>query len=124
METGGKIATLTTTQPAGRFGALKLAPDGRVDVLEEKARKDQSWVNAGFMVLNREIFKYLGDGSQMLVKMPRLKHSVKEGELAAYKHNGFWSPMDTVPDREYLKGLWESGKHHGRCGRIDGGNKT
>lgn len=105
----GKIATLTTTQPAGRFGALKLAPDGRIERFKEKARKDQSWVNAGFMVLNREIFKYLGDGSQMLEDAP-FEALVKEGELAAYKHDGFWSPMDTVPDREYLEELWESGK--------------
>ena len=105
----GRIATITTTQPAGRFGTLKLAPDGRIERFKEKARKDQSWVNAGFMVLNREIFDYMGDGSQMLEDAP-FEALVRDGELAAYKHDGFWAPMDTVPDREYLEKLWESGK--------------
>lgn len=105
----GRIATITTTQPAGRFGTLKLASDGRIERFKEKARKDQSWVNAGFMVLNREIFDYMGDGSQMLEDAP-FEALVRDGELAAYKHDGFWAPMDTVPDREYLEKLWESGK--------------
>lgn len=105
----GRIATITTTQPAGRFGALKISVDGRIECFREKARKDQSWVNAGFMVLNREIFDYLGDGSQMLEDGP-FEALVKEGELAAYRHDGFWAPMDTVPDREYLERLWDSGK--------------
>lgn len=105
----GRIATITTTQPAGRFGTLKLAPDGRIERFKEKARKDQSWVNVGFMVLNREIFDYLGDGSQMLEDAP-FEALVRDCELTAYKHDGFWAPMDTVPDREYLERLWESGK--------------
>lgn len=103
----GRIATITTTQPAGRFGALKIGTDGRIEHFKEKARKDQSWVNAGFMVLNREIFKYLGDGSEMLEDGP-FEALVKDGELSAYRHSGFWSPMDTMRDRDFLEKLWES----------------
>lgn len=105
----GKIATITTTQPSGRFGTLKIATDGRIERFKEKARKDQAWVNAGFMVLNREIFDYLGDGEEMLEDAP-FEQLVKNGELAAYRHAGFWAPMDTVRDREYLEEMWNSGK--------------
>lgn len=101
----GRIATITTTQPAGRFGTLKIRQDGRIERFKEKARKDQSWVNAGFMVLNREIFKYLGDGSEMLEDAP-FEALVRDGELDAYRHEGFWAPMDTMPDHDYLENLW------------------
>lgn len=105
----GRIVTITTTQPAGRFGTIKISVDGRIERFKEKARKDQSWVNAGFMVLNREVFKYLGDGSQMLEDEP-FERLVSDGELTAYRHEGFWAPMDTVPDKEYLEELWNNKK--------------
>lgn len=104
----GKIATISTTQPAGRFGAIKLRDDGMVENFKEKARKDQSWVNMGYMVFNPEIFDYLGDGSQMLEAVP-FEQLALSGEMMAYKHEGFWSPMDTVHDKEYLEGLWKNG---------------
>lgn len=102
----GRIATITTTQPAGRFGAIKLDKSGGIESFKEKARKDQSFVNAGFMVLNREIFDYLGDGSDMLEKAP-FEQLAAENQMAAYCHPGFWSPMDTVHDRDYLEDLWK-----------------
>lgn len=105
----GKIATITTTQPAGRFGAIKINEDGSILSFKEKARRDQSWVNAGFMVLGRKIFDYLGDGSEMLEAAP-FERMAGDGQMAAYKHPGFWSPMDTIHDREYLEGLWSSGE--------------
>ncbi len=105
----GRIATITTTQPPGRFGAVKIAEDGRIERFKEKARRDQSWVNAGFMVLNRDVFDYLGDGSEMLEDGP-FETLVRDGELAAYRHQGFWSPMDTMMDHDYLEKLWESGQ--------------
>lgn len=106
----GRIATITTTQPSGRFGALKIDElTNQVKGFKEKARSDQAWVNAGFMVLNRKIFDYLGDGSEMLEAGP-LEAVARDGEMTAYKHDGFWSPMDTMRDKEYLEKLWESGK--------------
>lgn len=105
----GKIATITTTQPPGRFGALKIDEQNQVMGFKEKARADQAWVNAGFMVLNRKIFDYLDDGSEMLEQSP-FENLAKAGEMAAYKHEGFWSPMDTMRDKEYLEGLWKSGE--------------
>ncbi len=106
----GKIATITTTQPMGRFGALRI--DGKTGVVQgfkEKARADSAWVNAGFMVLNRKIFDYLGNGDEMLEAGP-LETVAGEGKMAAYKHAGFWSPMDTMRDKEYLEELWDKGQ--------------
>ena len=106
----GKIATITTTQPAGRFGALQIDKDtGQIKGFKEKARADQAWVNAGFMVLNRKIFDYLGDGSQMLEAGP-LEQIASKGEMTGYRHMGFWSPMDTVRDKNYLENLWNMGQ--------------
>lgn len=106
----GKIATITVTQPPGRFGALKLNEDtGEVTGFKEKARADQAWVNTGFMVFHRRIFDYLGDGSSMLEAGP-FESVAAAGEMTAYQHRGFWSPMDTLKDKNYLEGLWAQGK--------------
>lgn len=106
----GKIVTISTTQPEGRFGALKFTEDiNVVDGFKEKARKDQSWVNIGFMVMEPEVFKYLGDGTSMLEGRP-FEDLVKNKQLAAYRHEGFWSPMDNIHDRDYLQKLWNDRK--------------
>ncbi len=105
----GKIVTITTTQPPGRFGALSIDENGTIAGFKEKARKDQSWVNIGYMVCEPEIFDYLGDGSEMLEAGPFEKLAAA-GEMAAYPHPGFWSPMDTIHDRDYLEKLWNDGK--------------
>ncbi len=106
----GKIATITATQPEGRFGTLRIDEQtNQVNGFREKARADQVWVNAGFMVLNRKIFEYLRDGSQMLEAGP-MEAVASAGGMMAYRHNGFWSPMDTLKDKEYLEKLWESQK--------------
>ena len=105
-----KIVTISTTQPEGRFGALQLDDTGtRVLGFKEKARADQAWVNIGFMVMEPSVFPYLGDGSTMLEAMP-FERLAEEGQMAAYKHYGFWSPMDNIHDREYLDKLWNSGR--------------
>lgn len=102
----GKIATISVTKPAGRFGAIKIDENsGDIQNFKEKARKDQSWVNIGYMVFNRKVFEYLGDGSEMLEASPFEKLAA-DGQMAAYRHEGFWSPMDNVHDRSYLEGLW------------------
>lgn len=103
-----KILTISTTRPEGRFGALKLNDkENTVEGFKEKAREDQSWVNIGFMVMEPEIFQYLGEGKSMLEAEP-FERLAKERKMAAYRHNGFWSPMDNIHDRDYLQHLWES----------------
>lgn len=104
----GKLVTITTTQPEGRFGAIQMETDGTVRRFKEKARKDQVWVNAGFMVMEPGVFEYLGDGSEMLEDSP-FEVLAANGQMDAYRHPGFWSPMDTIHDREYLEKMWEQG---------------
>lgn len=102
----GKLATISVVKPAGRFGAIKIDENsGEILNFKEKARKDQSWVNIGYMVFNRKVFDYLGDGSEMLEASPFEKLAA-DGQMMAYRHEGFWSPMDTVHDRKYLEELW------------------
>lgn len=104
----GKVLTISTTQPEGRFGAISMDEDGNVTGFQEKARKSQSYVNIGFMVANRKLFDYLGDGSEMLEQGP-FDRLVADKQIAAYRHPGFWSPMDNIHDREYLEQLWSEG---------------
>lgn len=108
-ESHGKIATITATKPAGRFGAIQIDDDSNtVNSFSEKAKQDQAWVNAGFAVFSKEIFDYLGMGNQMLETEPYEKLS-RDSQMVAYKHDGFWSPMDTMRDKSYLDELWNSG---------------
>ncbi|HSB47819.1 MAG TPA: glucose-1-phosphate cytidylyltransferase [Candidatus Bilamarchaeum sp.] len=103
----GKLATLTAVQPPGRFGALKLDGDS-VSSFVEKPRGDGGWVNGGFFVLETGIFDYIkGDGS--VWEREVLGKVAQEGKLGAYKHPGFWKPMDTMRDKKELDELWEKG---------------
>ncbi len=105
----GRAATISVMQPQGRFGALMLEEgSGRVLGFREKARADQAWVNIGFMVMEPEVYPYLGAGEDMLEGLP-FEQLASDGQMAAYRHKGFWHPMDNVHDREYLGGLWDSG---------------
>ncbi len=106
----GRLITVSTIRPEGRFGAVKLdETSGRIERFREKARKDQGWVNIGFMVCNPGIFDYLGDGSEMLERGP-FEKLASDGEMMGYCHEGFWSPMDTIHDKIYLEELWASGQ--------------
>lgn len=112
----GKTVTISTTQPEGRFGALRLDDTGKQILgFQEKAREDQAWVNIGFMVMEPSVYPYLGDGSVMLEREP-FEQLAADGQLAAYKHTGFWSPMDNIHDREYLEKLWNTGEAPWRVG--------
>lgn len=104
----GKIVTISTTQPEGRFGAIKISEEGIVESFSEKARRNQSFVNIGFMVMTNKVWEYLGNGSEMLEKGP-FDMLTYERQMAAYRHLGFWSPMDNVNDRMYLEKLWKEG---------------
>lgn len=112
----GKTVTISTTQPEGRFGALRLDDTGKQILgFQEKAREDQAWINIGFMVMEPSVYPYLGDGSTMLEREP-FEQLAADGQLAAYKHTGFWSPMDNIHDREYLEKLWNAGEAPWRVG--------
>lgn len=100
------IATLTAVQPAGRFGELHFRGD-TVEGFSEKTDNYDSWVNGGFFVCEPEVFDYLGDDAVVWEKHP-LETMAREGGLGAFKHKGFWKPMDTLRDKMELERLWET----------------
>ena len=103
----GKLATLTAVQPAGKFGALGIEEGTKVTSFFEKPRGDSRWINGGFFVLSPKVGQYLVDDTTVWEKQP-LEQLAESGQLEAYKHLGFWQPMDTVHDRGILEKLWES----------------
>lgn len=102
-----KIATVTSTQPSGRFGALRLSDNNEVLGFQEKPKGDGGWINAGFFVMQPEVFKYIKDDATVLEKDP-LENLAQDQELAAYKHHRFWQPMDTLRDKKLLEELWQA----------------
>jgi|ERR1051326_1658676 glucose-1-phosphate cytidylyltransferase len=106
-----KWATVTSIQPAGKFGSLDVTPDGQVSKFFEKPKGDGYWINAGFFVLEQEIFRYLDDhADNVMWEDYPLETLAKDGQLAAYRHDGFWKCMDALRDKVELEKLWESGK--------------
>jgi glucose-1-phosphate cytidylyltransferase len=101
----GKIATVTAVHPPSRFGGLNISDSGKVDQFREKP-KESSWVSGGFFIFEPEIFDFLGQDS-VLEKKP-LETLSDSGELFAYKHEGFWQPMDTIRETEELNRLWNT----------------
>jgi len=104
----GKLATLTATQPPGRFGALNLNGNNIVS-FQEKPQGDGSWVNGGFFVLSAEVLNYITGDCTVWEREP-MEQLARESQMAAYFHSGFWQPMDTLRDKTYLESLWASGK--------------
>lgn len=104
----GKNATLTAVYPPGRFGALRMTGD-RVDMFEEKPKGDGAFVNGGFFVLNRSVLDLI-EGDQTIFEQEPLTSLASAGELMAYKHEGFWQPMDTLRDQINLEDQWSLGR--------------
>ena len=106
----GTLATLTAVQPPGRFGAFTLeADDSRVPHFREKPVGDGAWINGGYFVLEPGVLDYIDDEATVWERDPMERLS-KEGQLSAFKHAGFWQPMDTLRDKHLLEDLWQSGK--------------
>ncbi len=103
-----KLATVTSTQPSGRFGSLDLNDDNQVLGFKEKPKGDGGWINAGFFVMEPEIFNYI-EGDNTVLENEPLENLAREGNLVAYKHTGFWQPMDTLRDKRHLDELWKTG---------------
>ncbi|SVA40863.1 uncharacterized protein METZ01_LOCUS93717 [marine metagenome] len=102
------LATLTAIHPPERFGVLNLSGD-YVTEFHEKHTGESSWINGGFFVFEPEIFDYLQNDSTVLERAP-LETLATEQKLSAFKHNGFWHPMDTLRDKKHLEDLWTSEK--------------
>lgn len=104
----GKLVSLTATQPTGRFGSLSIGDDGALKSFAEKPRGDGRWVNGGFFVMSPAVGAYLKDDATVWEQEP-MERIAREGKVAAFKHSGFWQPMDTVHDKSVLESLWNSG---------------
>lgn len=105
----GKIATLTAIQPGGRFGVLEINDQQSITKFTEKSKEDGGWINGGFMVLEPKVFDYLDDRENLVFEREPLEQMAAGGQLAAYKHHGFWKCMDNVRDKSVLEGLWNAG---------------
>ncbi|UUY07161.1 glucose-1-phosphate cytidylyltransferase [Pseudomonas sp. J452] len=104
----GKFATVTAVQPPGRYGALAREGD-QVTGFVEKPRGDGGWINGGFFVLSPKVLPYIDKDTTTWEAEP-LDQLASEGQLMAYQHEGFWHPMDTLRDKNYLEQLWQSGE--------------
>jgi glucose-1-phosphate cytidylyltransferase len=104
-----KLATVTATQPSGRFGAMSLDSSEKVVSFQEKPAGDGSWINGGFLILDPRVLDLISSDNTVLEKEP-LESLARDGELVGYKHRGFWYAMDTLRDKNHLESLWQSGK--------------
>jgi glucose-1-phosphate cytidylyltransferase len=97
-----KIATMTIVRPVARFGHIKLKKNLIVE-FKEKDQISEGWINGGFFVLNTEIFRYLNSKEDLIFERKPLEQLSKKNQLAAFKHESFWHPMDTLRDKRYLE---------------------
>jgi glucose-1-phosphate cytidylyltransferase len=105
----GKDATVTAVRPPGRFGALDFGENDSVNGFVEKPMGDGGWINGGFFVLNPSVLDRIKGDTTVWEQEP-LKGLAKDGQLMAYRHEGFWQPMDTLRDKRHLEELWASGE--------------
>jgi glucose-1-phosphate cytidylyltransferase len=104
-----KIATVTAVRPVARFGGMAFDGD-KVIEFKEKPQTGEGWINGGFFVFNPGIFDYLKQGDETVLEGDPLENLVKDNQLMAYKHEGFWQCMDTLRDKQHLDSMWVSGK--------------
>lgn len=105
----GMLATVTAVRPHSRYGVLDISPEGRVESFTEKPKEEENWISGGYFLLNRKVLSYVEDDTTTWERGP-MERLAKEGQLNAYKHNGFWHPMDTLRDKLSLEAMWESQK--------------
>lgn len=100
------IGTVTAVQPLGRFGSLDFNGD-KVSAFIEKPQGDGQWINGGYFVFEKDIFKYLNQGDDTILEQEPLQKLASDNQLNSFKHSGFWQPMDTLRDKNYLNDLWK-----------------
>jgi glucose-1-phosphate cytidylyltransferase len=103
----GKLATITTVRPPARYGRLRIENDKVVE-FAEKPQMEEGWINGAFFVLEPEVLEYI-DGDDTMFEHAPLERLAAEGQLMAYKHDGFWQCMDTLRERQILEDLWMTG---------------
>lgn len=107
----GKMVTMTSVQPEGRFGIMNIDKENSaVSDFLEKPKGDGQWINGGFFVCEPGVLDYIQKGDKTIWENSPLENLAKGGELYAYKHHGFWHPMDTLKDNQFLSELWQKGE--------------
>ncbi len=109
-ERSNKTLTVTAYRPKGKFGSLNMDTEGNVQSFTEKPAGDGMWINAGFFVCEPEVFEYLTDGDDEIFERKPLEKLAQDAKMGAFKHYGFWQPMDTLRDNTELNALWNSEK--------------
>ena len=104
-----KLFTVTSVQPSGRFGALDLSYDNAVNSFLEKPKGDGSWINGGYMVCEPGVFDFIKDDDSTVWEQEPMQNIALSGEMNAFKHHGFWRPMDTLKDKHDLNDMWDKG---------------
>jgi glucose-1-phosphate cytidylyltransferase len=104
----GKLMTMTSAQPDGRFGALDINENDKVVAFKEKPKGDGSWINAGYFVCQPEVLDYIPQGDDAVLEQEPLKNLAKDGQIYTYKHNDFWMPMDSLRDKIKLNEMCEA----------------
>jgi glucose-1-phosphate cytidylyltransferase len=104
----GRLCTVTAVQPSGRFGALDLGPDDTIHSFAEKPKGDGAWINGGFFVCEPGIFDYITEGDSTIWERGPMEGIARDGQMQAYKHHGFWKPMDTLRDKFELDHSWRT----------------
>lgn len=105
-----KALTMTSVQPAGRFGAIQVSEEFQVESFIEKPTGDGKWINGGFFVCEPKVFDYITEGDSTVFEKKPLETLAKDGELYTYRHDGFWHCMDTLGDKNKLNKMWDEGK--------------
>lgn len=105
----GKLCTVTAVQPSGRFGALNIDENDNVNSFLEKPKGDGAWINGGFFVCQPEVFDYIAGDDTVFEKTP-MENLAADGQMVAFKHEGFWKPMDTLRDKHELENDWQNNK--------------
>lgn len=102
----GKSITMTSVQPEGRFGALDINESNEIVRFAEKPKGDGSWINGGFFVCEQSVFDYLPPGDDLVFEQDPLRRLAEDGQMNAFRHTGFWKPMDALRDKQQLESLW------------------
>jgi glucose-1-phosphate cytidylyltransferase len=102
----GKYMTMTSAQPAGRFGSLKVDENNMLTDFNEKPQGDNSWINAGYFVCESKVLDYIEDRDDIILEQEPIKNLVKDQQLYTYKHKSFWMPMDTLSDKRKLNNIY------------------
>jgi len=109
-QASGKICSISAVHPAGRFGALRIEENGSIHAFIEKPQFEDAYVNGGYMVCDPRVFDYLPDDPGMMFERKPMEDLVRDGQLHAFKHEGFWQPMDTYQESQHLNLLWAENK--------------